>query len=247
VLASKLFIPTPTRKLVTRPRLVERLNAGLQRKLTLISAPASFGKTTLAGEWVASCGRPAAWLSLDETDSDPSRFLSCLVAALRTIRADTGFDASSALQSQSPQPTESVLTALLNEISAAPGVILLMLGDYHLVDARPVDEALAFLVEHLPPQMHLAVATREDPDLPLARLRDLGVTLISIHTREEEMASNMQGVSAGAGVREGVKTVLTRDRKMVLSTLWIFALINYINADLFTAFFNPPTPGSVTM
>ncbi|MEJ7842076.1 MAG: LuxR C-terminal-related transcriptional regulator [Rubrobacter sp.] len=174
ILATKLYIPPPRPRVVLRPRLIERLNEGLHRRLTLISAPAGFGKTTLLGEWLAGCGRPAAWLSLDEGDSDPTRFLSYLVTALQTIAANTGEGVLGALQCPQPPPTESVLTALLNEIATAPDDFVLVLDDYHVVDARPVDDALAFLLEHLPPQVHLVIATREDPHLPLSRLRARG-------------------------------------------------------------------------
>ena len=173
ILATKLYIPPPRSKAVLRPRLIERLNEGLSsgRKLTLISAPAGFGKTTLVSEWVAGCGRPVAWLSLDEGDSDPTRFLTYLIVALQTIMANIGEGVLGALQSPQPPPIESILTALLNEITTIPDHFILVLDDYHLIDAKPVDNALTFLLEHLPPQMHLVIATREDPHLPLARLR----------------------------------------------------------------------------
>ena len=174
ILATKLYIPPPRPKVVLRPRLIERLNEGLDRKLTLISAPAGFGKTTLVSEWVAGSERPAAWLSLDEGDNDPTRFLTYLVAALQTIAPDIGEGVLSVLQSPQPPPTESILTALLNEITAVPDDFVLVLDDYHVIDARPVDAALTFLLEHLPPQMHLVITTREDPQLPLARLRARG-------------------------------------------------------------------------
>ena len=173
ILATKLYIPQPRSKIVLRPRLIERLNEGLyaSRKLTLISAPAGFGKTTLVNELVAVCERPVAWLSLDESDNDPARFLTYLVAALQTIMANIGAGVLGVLQSPQPQSTESILTALLNEITTIPDPFMLVLDDYHLIDAKPVDQALTFLLEHLPPQMHLVIATREDPHLPLARLR----------------------------------------------------------------------------
>jgi LuxR family transcriptional regulator, maltose regulon positive regulatory protein len=177
ILATKLYIPPPPPKVVLRARLIERLNEGLSAGrtpgLTLISAPAGFGKTTLVSEWVAGCGRPAAWLSLDEGDSDPTRFLTYLVAALRTAAPKLGegvLEVLHASQSQ-PPPTESILTALLNEITTLPGNLILVLDDYHVIDSRPVDDALTFLVEHLPPQMHLVITTREDPALPIPRLR----------------------------------------------------------------------------
>ena len=171
ILATKLYIPPPRPKVVLRPRLIERLNEGPHRRLTLVSAPAGFGKTTLLSEWIAGCGRPAAWLSLDRGDNNPTRFLAYLVASLRAVAADIGEGVLGALQSPQPPPTESILTDLLNEISAVPDDFVLVLDDYHVIDARPVDDALAFLLDHLPPRMHLVIATREDPRLPLARLR----------------------------------------------------------------------------
>jgi LuxR family maltose regulon positive regulatory protein len=184
LLQTKLYVPQIRPNLVPRPRLIERLNQGLQlgHKLTLVSAPAGFGKTTLVSEWVASAERPAAWLSLDEGDNDPTRFLAYLVAALQTlvlsdvegIEANFGVGVLGMLQSPQPPPTESILTALLNEITTIPDNFVLVLDNYHEIDAKPVDDALTFLLEHLPPQMHLIIATREDPHLPLARLRVRG-------------------------------------------------------------------------
>ena len=200
ILATKLYIPLPRPKVVFRPRLIERLNEGLQSKLTLISAPAGFGKTTLVSDWVSQecdCGgiakrnesaanshpsfashppfnrRPSkvAWLSLDQGDNDPTRFLAYLVAALQKIASNVGKDVLGLIQSPQPPPTESILTALLNEITTVPDNSILVLDDYHVIDAKPVDNILMFLLEHLPPRMHLIIATREDPDVPLARLR----------------------------------------------------------------------------
>jgi LuxR family maltose regulon positive regulatory protein len=116
-LVTKLYIPPPQPKVVLRPRLIERLDEGLYRKLILISAPAGFGKTTLLSEWVAACELPVAWLSLDEGDNDPTRFLSYFVAALQTIAPNIGEGVLGVLQSPHPPPTESILTALLNEIA----------------------------------------------------------------------------------------------------------------------------------
>ena len=171
ILATKLYVPPPPPAVVPRPRLIARLNVGLHRKLTLIAAPAGFGKTTLVSAWVAGCDRPVAWLSLDEGDSDPARFLTYLVTALRTIAPQLGAGVLGVLQSPQPPPTESLLTALLNEITTLPHPFLLVLDDYHLIEAPAVDAALTFLLEHLPAQMHLVITTREDPPLPLARLR----------------------------------------------------------------------------
>jgi LuxR family maltose regulon positive regulatory protein len=174
ILATKLYIPPPRPKVVLRSRLIERLNEGLRGKLTLISAPAGFGKTTLVSEWVAGCGRPVAWLSLDEGDNDPTRFLAYLVAALQTIVTDIGDGVLGMLQSSQPPPTESILTTLLNEIAAVPDNFILVLDDYHVIDAQPIDLSLTFLLEHLPPQMHLVIVSREDPSPLLSRLRARG-------------------------------------------------------------------------
>jgi LuxR family maltose regulon positive regulatory protein len=179
ILATKLSVAPSRPNVVLRPRLSERLDEGLQGRLILISAPAGFGKTTMISQWLAGCGRlepevRPAWLSLDEGDSDPARFLTYLIAALRTVVAEIGEEALGMLQSPQPPPTEAVLTALLNEITTLPHGFVLVLDDYHVVDSEPVDQALAFLLEHLPPQIHLVIATREDPALPLARWRARG-------------------------------------------------------------------------
>jgi len=156
---------------ILRPRLIERLNDGLHRKLTLISAPAGFGKTTLVSEWVVGCERQIAWLSLDEGDNDPTRFLTYLVTALQTIAANLGQGVLAAIQSPQPPPIESILIALLNEITSIANNFILVLDDYHVIDSKPIDDALSFLLERLPPQAHLVITTREDPRLPVARLR----------------------------------------------------------------------------
>ena len=173
ILATKLYIPPPRSKVVLRPRLIERLNAGLtaKHKLTLISAPAGFGKTTLVSEWIAHCKQLVAWLSLDEGDNDPTRFLTYLIAALETIEPNIGAEVLALVNSTEPPPNESILTSLLNEIVTLPFDFILVLDDYHTVDAKGIDDAVAFLLEHQPPQMHLVIATREDPRLSLARLR----------------------------------------------------------------------------
>jgi LuxR family maltose regulon positive regulatory protein len=174
LLATKLFVPRTRPNLVSRPRLLEQLGKALNCGLVLVSAPAGFGKTTLVSEWVAGCKRPVAWLSLDEGDNSPTCFLTYLIAALQKVAPKIGDGLLGALQSPQPPPTESILTTLLNEITAVPDDFVLVLDDYHLVDAKPVDNTMTFLLEHLPPQMHLVIATREDPSLPLARLRVRG-------------------------------------------------------------------------
>ncbi len=175
LLQTKLYIPRKRPSLVPRPHLIAKLNQGLHRKLTLISAPAGFGKTTLVSEWIADGERPFAWLSLDERDSELTRFLTYFIAALQTLAPEIGKWVSGMLESPQPPAIEAVMTALLNEIAVIPQEFALVFDDYHVVDAPDVDQALTFLLEHLPPQMHLVITTREDPPLPLPRLRVRGL------------------------------------------------------------------------
>ena len=173
LLLTKLYVPPPRPNLVMRPRLIEQLNNGLSsgRKFTLISAPAGFGKTTLVSEWIASCGRQLAWYSVDEGDNDPARFISYIVKALQMLKEGIGDGLLPALQSPQPLQIEVILTNLLNEISTISEHFLLILDDYHTIDSQIVDQSLLFLIEHQPPQMHLVISTREDPSLPLSRMR----------------------------------------------------------------------------
>lgn len=174
ILATKLYIPVPRPGSVMRPRLIERLNAGTNGKLTLISAPAGFGKTTLITEWIAANERSVAWLSLDDGDSDPVRFLTYIVLALQTIEPEMGMEILRLLESPQPPPMDSLLTPLLNELAAISNEFVLVLDDYHVLDSHEIDKSLAFLIDNQPPQMHLVITTREDPRLPLARLRVRG-------------------------------------------------------------------------
>ena len=157
ILATKLYIPPPRVKIVLRHPLIERLNQGLHHKLTLISAPAGFGKTTLLSEWVAGCGQPVAWLSLDEGDNDLVRFLSWRYRPLRRELAKVCWRYSNLLSRR--QLIGNSSTTLLNEITTVHDNFLLVLDDYHVIDSKPVDEALTFLLEHLPPRMHLVIIT----------------------------------------------------------------------------------------
>jgi len=186
LLTTKLYIPPPRADIVSRPRLIERLNDGLHRKLTLISAPAGFGKTTLLSEWASqrvsesASGRTATWLSIDEGDNDPAHFLAYLIAALQTIEENIGRDALGALQSPTVRsktatlPLEEILTGLVNQVNAVPEDLVLILDDYYLITAQPIHDMVAFLLDHLPGNMHLLIATRADPPLALARLRGRG-------------------------------------------------------------------------
>jgi len=156
----------------------------------LISAPAGFGKTTLLTEWLAAGPaapadeRLAAWLSLDRADNDPASFWTYVIAALQTVAPGIGESALTLLQAPQPPPIETVLTALLNDLGAITGDIVLVLDDYHVIDARDVQDAMAFLLDHLPPQLHVVIASRTDPALPLARLRARGEL---VETRAAEL------------------------------------------------------------
>lgn len=174
ILATKLHIPPPRPQLVNRQRLLNRLSQAFHGKLTLASAPAGFGKTTLITAWLATSERPAAWLSLDDDDSDPTRFLTYFLAALQTIQPEIGASLVPLLQSPQPPAPKLFLTPLLNEIATQLEPFLFVLDDYHVLDDPAIHEAVAFLLDHLPPQMHLVMTTREDPPLPLARLRVRG-------------------------------------------------------------------------
>src|SRR5215203_3615356 len=175
ILRAKLYVPRYRANAVPRSRLHERLDEGARRDLTVVSAPAGFGKTTVLADWSRRSGLPVAWVSLDERDDDPVRFLSYLIAALETIQEDFGKTTRAFLSSlQSREELEPVLIALSNAILELPRDFALVLDDYHLLTAQPVHDALTFLLDHSPPPMHLVIAGRTSPPLPLPRLRAQG-------------------------------------------------------------------------
>ena len=174
LLKTKLYIPPVRPERVSRPRLTEQLNAGVGRKLTLVSAPAGFGKTTLLSEWVAGSEWPVAWLSLDDSDNDPRRFWSYVIAALQTVQAHWGAAALGALQSPQPPPIEALLTGLINEIAEVADPFVLVIDDFYAMTGHKVRNGIVFLLDNLPPQMHVVLSGRVDPPLPLARLRGQG-------------------------------------------------------------------------
>jgi LuxR family maltose regulon positive regulatory protein len=172
LLATKLHVPRPRQYLVPRARLVGQMQQSLSRPITLVSAPAGFGKTTLLTQWFAQSNLPVAWLSLEAEDNDPTRFLSYLIAALQTLDAQVGTIALAMLHTPQPPSPEVVLAVLTNDlIERGRGDVVLVLDDYHLITANSIQRGMTFLLEHLPPQLHLVLATRADPPLPLARLR----------------------------------------------------------------------------
>src|SRR5499425_2767090 len=173
LLATKLHMPRLQQGFVARLRLVDALDEGLSRRLILVCAPAGFGKTALLADWARRGSRPVAWLSLDAGDNDPARFWRHAVAALHRARPGIGERAGPLLGPPAPLSFEGLVTALINQLAAQPGEdkVLLVLDDYHLIDAEQVHGPLELLVERLPPGLHLVLASRSDPPLPLARLR----------------------------------------------------------------------------
>ncbi|HEX5688777.1 MAG TPA: adenylate/guanylate cyclase domain-containing protein, partial [Roseiflexaceae bacterium] len=199
LLATKLYVPRPRPDLVARPRLFAQLDAGLHGVLTLICAPAGFGKTTLLADWLATrtedrglrtelgatvpspqssfLNTQVAWLSLDAGDNDAVRFWTYAITALDSLRPGVGESALAQLQAPQPPPIEIILTAVVNALSAqapqlrtaSPDVFVL--DDYHSITTQAIHQAMSFLIEHLPPSLHLVIATREDPPLALSRLR----------------------------------------------------------------------------
>ncbi|UCH10166.1 MAG: LuxR family transcriptional regulator [Fidelibacterota bacterium] len=171
ILATKLFVPPLRPELIHRRQLISRLEEGMNRRMILVSAPPGSGKTTLLSEWIHGNHKSVAWLSLDQEDNDPTRFVSYVIAALQLIEADLGKDAAFILQSPRTPPMEAVLTNLINDIVAISDEVALVLDDYQLVDTPPINKMVGYLIEHSPANMHLIISTRSDPGLPLARLR----------------------------------------------------------------------------
>jgi LuxR family maltose regulon positive regulatory protein len=173
LLTTKLYSPSPLHKLVARPRLIERLENGWSqgRGLTIISASAGFGKTTLITDWLQQSKHSTAWLSLDNGDNDPSRFWRYVITALQTIDASWGATALAMLSAPQTPPLESVVTMLINDLVAATNSIMLVLDDYHVIAEPQIHTSLDFFLDRLPPQLHVVIATREDPPLSLPRRR----------------------------------------------------------------------------
>jgi LuxR family maltose regulon positive regulatory protein len=171
LLATKLYLPPVRSELVSRPRLIERLSAGVDCKLTLVSAAAGFGKTTLVAEWLDRVEYPCTWLSLDQGDNDPVQFMTYLIAALQKLDGGTGRAAQSLLGAPQQPPIETLVTLLINDIAATPQPFVLVLDDYQVIQAESIHQAVEFLIEHQPPQARLVLITRQDPPLPLPRLR----------------------------------------------------------------------------
>lgn len=174
LLATKFYIPPVRPELIRRARLFERLSLGLDRKLTLVSAPAGYGKTTLLGMWNCASRRPIVWLSLDEGDNHLGRFFTYLITALQKINAQFGQALLGLLKLPQGLAPEALAQILINEIVQVPKSFSLVLDDYHTISDADIHEAMEILIDRLPPQMNLIISTRADPPLPLARLRSRG-------------------------------------------------------------------------
>src|SRR5437867_2981052 len=225
LLETKFYVPRWRRGLVPRPRLNDRLNRGAESKLTLVSAPAGFGKTTLLADWLAAVevdGRTVTWLSLDQSDNHPASFWTYLIAALQTAEPHIGASAISLLQSPQPPPIEAVLTLLLNELGGMSTDLVLVLDDYHVIDAREVHDGVVFLLDHLPPRPQLVIASRADPPLPMARLRARG-ELVEIRAADLRFTPD----EAAVYLNQGMGLDLTAHDMAVLEDRtegWIAAL-----------------------
>ncbi len=211
LLATKLFAPPPSPRSVARVRLTQRLDAGLRGKLSLVCAPAGFGKSTLLSAWLQACEHPSAWLSLDESDRDANQFVAYLTASLRSVSDELG-EGALALGQARPRPTpEAVLTHLINRLAQRRGKLVLVLDDYHLASSPGVDSALAYLLDNMPAQLHMVIASREVPNMALARWRAQGQLL---EIGQDELRFD----------REETSTFLNRSMALGLSESQIEAL-----------------------
>jgi len=183
ILKTKLNIPRLRSELVSRPRLITRFKAGLQLKLTLVIAPAGYGKTTLVNEGIRSSQFPVVWLTLDEGDNDPVRFWSYLIYALQNLRVDIGKSCLDLLQSTQSPPIEYTITNIINEMSDINEDFSIVLDDYHVIEGQSIHDTINFLINNLPPQAHLVIASRIDPSIPLASLRAQN-QMVEIRTKD---------------------------------------------------------------
>lgn len=221
--STKLFVPPARETLAPRPRLVRRLNQGLELPLTLVSAPAGYGKTTLLSEWrLSNPDYPLAWISLDDEDNDPERFLSYLDAALESLKPGLAKVAPGLLQSPQPPSLQLLLAGLIHDLSQVEAPFALALDDYHAITTQTIHLAIAYLLDHMPPAMHLVLITRSDPPLPLPRLRVRGqlaeIRLADLRFTPEE---------AAAFLNQGMGLALSPDEVQALEQRtegWIAAL-----------------------
>jgi LuxR family maltose regulon positive regulatory protein len=202
---TKLHVPTTRPGLVARPRLNRRLDRCLQHKLLLICAPAGFGKTTLLSQWSQQSARPVAWVSLDTTDNDPMHFWSYVVAALDKLEEAVGENVLPLIHTPRPEPVGYLIPALINSMVMIPDDFVLVLDDYYCIESDAIHEALAYLLDYAPPNMHVILATRTEPPLPLAQWR-AGGHLVELRASDlrfsaeetERLFDQMAGLSLAA-------------------------------------------------
>ncbi len=228
LLETKLHAPHPRASAVDRSRLLDRLRRGTASKLTLVSAPPGFGKTTLVAQWISAVTGPdvaTAWVSLDDADNDPATFWAYVVAAVRTGVPGAGSGAEALLEGG--ERVEVVLASLINDLAAVDGELVVVLDDFHTVEAREVNDGLAFLLDHLPPRVHLVLVTRADPALPLARMRVRGelveVRAADLRFTPDEAASYLNG-AMGLGLTGGDIAALEARTEGWIAALQLAAL-----------------------
>jgi LuxR family maltose regulon positive regulatory protein len=224
LLTTRYHIPSLRPNLVARPRLIARLNEGLQldQRLFLIAAPAGFGKTTLLGEWIGSVELPVTWLSLDESADNATTFLRYLIAALQQVDEGIGQSVLPLLGSPQPASMPALMATLVNDLSEIEGGLLLVLDDYHAISAFPVHDLVSFLLDNRPQNFHLAVGTREDPPFPLARLRARGQI-----TEVRERSLRFTAGESGTFLSQTMKLTLSPEAVNALETRtegWITGL-----------------------
>ncbi len=222
ILSTKVAIPRPGSHQLARPHLLTRLHLVQEYPFTLVSAPAGFGKTTLLSSWAAQSSYPVAWVSLDVNDNDATRFWTYVFAALNTVQPNVGDAASSLLHSPQPPPIESILATLINALAALPSDVVLILDDYHLLTALPIHNGVQFLLDRLPPQLHLVIVSRSEPPLPLARLRGRRQLL---ELRTAELCFTLD--ETAAFLRHSMNLALSPDDILVLEARtegWIVGL-----------------------
>lgn len=227
ILRVKLSIPPSRLGIILRRRLLDRLNEGVDHRLILVSAPAGFGKTTLISTWIVESAYSTAWLSLESADADPNRFLTYLVGALQTISPTLGENALQALSFPQPPPADAILTSIVNDLSSLDEPMLIVFDDYHLINVTPINDVITFLLDHLPSCVHIVMTTREDPQLPLHRLRARGqmteLRAAELRFTASEAATFLNEVM-GLGINENEVTILETRTEGWIAGLQLAAL-----------------------
>ncbi|MGD2251921.1 MAG: LuxR C-terminal-related transcriptional regulator [Anaerolineales bacterium] len=201
LLSTRLYIPHPHQYLIPRPHLEQRLDEGASKSLMVVSAPAGYGKTTILSAWAEANKLPIAWLSLDAENNDPHNFMVHVIAALQKVLPDAGNASLALLRANPTASMQDALTVLINELAADPGDVCLILDDYHLIEAEEIHTALRFLIDNLPPRLHIVIATRSDPPIPLGQLRARGQLL---ELRQSDLRFSFEEAAAFLNQQEGL-------------------------------------------